>query len=229
MSQEWFKTPLADTVRLPGTLEQNKKGPQARATERVMELSSEYPYEGVAWYQRTVQIPEDWRGRHVELFLERTRVTRAWLDGTPLGEQDALGVAQIYPIRELSPGPHRLTIRVDSKTDPYGVSGHMVNTSTQTKWNGLLGDLHLAAHDPVWIQQVRGPGHPAKERDRNCFHWQHHPSSTAWPDPLVRFCFQRSRNKRPQDHRDNQRLEHSSGRFGCDYHAAFGSQCIAVG
>lgn len=48
-----------------------------------------------------------------------------------------------------------MAIRVDSKTNPFGVSGHMVNTSTQTKWNGLLGDLQLAAHDPAWIQQVR--------------------------------------------------------------------------
>ena len=31
----------------------------------------------------------------------------------------------------------------------------MFNSSTQTRWNGFLGDLHLAAHDPVWIQKMR--------------------------------------------------------------------------
>ena len=155
LAQEWFKTTLADTVRLPGTISENHKGPRAAAAEKVVELSDEYPYEGMAWYQRTIQIPEDWRGRRVELFLERTRMTKVWLDDACLGEQDALGVAQVYPLPGRSTGAHRLTIRVDSRTVPFGVSGHMVNTSTQTRWNGLLGDLHLAAHDPVWTRQAR--------------------------------------------------------------------------
>ena len=155
VATEWFKTTLTDTVRLPGTVAENHKGPRAEPVEKVDELSSDYPYEGFAWYQRTVQIPEDWRGRSVDLFLERTKQTRAWVDDRYLGEQDALGVAQIYKLGELVPGSHRLTIRVDSKSRPFGVGGHMIITSPQTKWNGLLGDLHLAAHEPVWIQQVR--------------------------------------------------------------------------
>jgi len=155
LAQEWFKTSLADTVRLPGTISENHKGPRAVAAEKVVELSDEYPYAGLAWYQRTIHIPEDWGGRMAELFLERTRMTKVWLDDDCLGEQDALGVAQVYPLPGLSPGAHRLTIRVDSRTVPFGVSGHMVNTSTQTRWNGLLGELHLAAHDPVWTRQAR--------------------------------------------------------------------------
>jgi len=152
---KWFSRDLDDTVSLPGTSAQNRKGPRAQPTENVMELSSEYPYEGVAWYQRTVQVPADWQGRTVELFLERTKLTKVWLDEVCLGEQDALGVHQVYRLGELSPGPHRLTVRVDSKTLPPAISGHMANTSTQTKWNGIIGDLHLAARESVWIQSVR--------------------------------------------------------------------------
>ena len=155
VAQAWFRTNLADTVQLPGTISENRKGPWATPAARVVELSSEYPYEGVAWYQRTVQIPEAWRGRLVDLFLERTRMTKVWLDEVCLGEQDALGVAQVYPLPGPAPGAHQLTVRVDSRSVPLGVSGHMVNTSTQTRWNGLLGDLHLAAHDPVWTRHVR--------------------------------------------------------------------------
>ena len=154
-NEKWFTQDLADTVTLPGTIAQNKKGPLLQPTENVMELSSEYPYEGVAWYQRTIVIPNGWSGQSVELFLERTKLTKVWLDDVSFGEQDALGVAQIYRLGEISTGLHRLTIRVDSKNLPPDVSGHMANTSTQTRWNGLIGDLHLAAHDPVWIQQVR--------------------------------------------------------------------------
>ena len=154
-NEKWFSHDLSDSITLPGTVAQNRKGPRAQPGEKVMELSSEYPYEGTAWYQRTLQVPADWQGRTVELFLARTKLTKVWLDEACLGEQDALGVAQVYRLGELSPGPHRLTIRVDSKTLPPGISGHMANTSTQTKWNGLIGDLHLAARDAVWIQSVR--------------------------------------------------------------------------
>ena len=154
-TEKWFSHDLQDTLKLPGTISQNRKGPRVQPTENVTELSSQYPYDGVAWYQRTIKIPADWSGHSVELFLERTKLTKVWLDNGSLGEQNALGVAQVYQLGELSPGLHRLTIRVDSKTIPPGVTGHMVNTCTQTRWNGLLGDLHLAARNPVWIQRVR--------------------------------------------------------------------------
>ena len=144
---------------LPGTVAQNKKGPRIGPNENskqiTRQLGSEFPYEGVAWYQRTVVIPEDWKGNVIELYLERTKLTKVWLDDVSLGEQDSLGVAQVYRLGEVNPGSHRLTIRVDSETLPEGVHGHMDNRATQTRWNGLLGDLHLAAHQPIWIEGVR--------------------------------------------------------------------------
>ena len=155
VGEQWFGRDLAGRVNLPGTIAQNAKGPRTAPSDAVKQLSSEYAYEGVAWYQRTVRIPATWRGCEMELLLERAKLTTAWLDGECLGGQNALGVAQVYPIHALAPGPHRLTVRVDSKTRPSGAGGHMLTTSTQTNWNGLLGELHLEAHDPVWIRRTR--------------------------------------------------------------------------
>ena len=43
-------------------------------------------YLGAAWYQRDIEIPKDWEGRRVVLFLERTRwETRARLDDKLIG------------------------------------------------------------------------------------------------------------------------------------------------
>jgi hypothetical protein len=154
-SERWNARELADTVILPGTVAQNKKGGQILRRDNVMELSSDYPYEGSAWYQKTIRIPDAWQGCAGKVFLERSKLTKAWWDEECLGEQDALGVAQVYAIPALAPGEHRLTIRVDSKARPPGGSGgHMITTSVQTKWNGLIGDLHLEAHDPVWIENA---------------------------------------------------------------------------
>ena len=156
-TEKWHAGELADFIKLPGTIAQNQKGPRTEPTEKTDSLSSEYNYAGWAWYQRTITIPQDWDGRAVELFLERTKLTKVWLDDTRLGAQDALGVAQVYQLGKLTPGTHRLTILVDSKTYPPGVPGHshMLDTSTGTRWNGVIGDLHLRAHDPVWIETMR--------------------------------------------------------------------------
>jgi hypothetical protein len=162
-AQEWFKAPLPDTIPLPGTIALNKKGPQASFHENVEELSSEYPYKGMAWYQRTILIPEEWRGRGVELFVERTKLSKAWVDDHCLGEHDEIGTPQTYPLGELSPGPHRLTILVDSRV-PAGVSGHMANSATQTQWNGLIGDIHLSVHDLVRIGLIRVVPEVSKQR-----------------------------------------------------------------
>jgi hypothetical protein len=154
-TEKWFTRELSDTITLPGTLAENRKGPRAMPQANVSELSSEYPYEGVAWYQRMIDIPTEWKGSLGELFLERSKVTCVWLDDLCIGTNNALGVAQVYPLPSLTPGQHRLTVRVDSNAKLPASGGHMVTTSVQTKWNGLLGDLHLAAHDPVWISRVR--------------------------------------------------------------------------
>ena len=158
-NEKWFTHDLSDTVTLPGTVAQNKKGPRFLPNENTknitMQLGSEYPYEGVAWYQRTIVIPEDWKGHLIELYLERTKLTKVWLDDVDLGEQDSLGAPQVYRLGEIAPGSHRLTIRVDSETLPKSVTGHMVNRAIQTRWNGLLGKLHLTAHHPIWIEGVR--------------------------------------------------------------------------
>jgi hypothetical protein len=154
-TEKWFTRELTDTITLPGTLAENRKGPRGEPRANVSELSSEYPYEGVAWYQRMIDIPTEWKGCLGELYLERSKITSVWLDDLCIGTNNALGVAQVYPISSPTPGQHRLTVRVDSKAKLPASGGHMVTTSVQTKWNGLLGDLHLVAHDPVWIARLR--------------------------------------------------------------------------
>ena len=154
-TEKWFSRELSDPITLPGTLAENRKGPRGEPRANVSELSSEYPYEGVAWYQRMIDIPADWKGCLGELFLERSKVTSVWLDDLCIGTNNALGVAQVYPLSSLTPGSHRLTVRVDSTAKLPASGGHMVTTSVQTKWNGLLGDLRIAAHGPVWISRMR--------------------------------------------------------------------------
>lgn len=68
--------------------------------------------------QKTVTIPEAWRGKRVTLFLERPHwQSEVWVDGKPAGMRNSLATPHVYDLGQtLAPGPHRLAICVGSST-----------------------------------------------------------------------------------------------------------------
>jgi hypothetical protein len=156
--ERWYARPLADTIALPGTTDQARKGEfvDEHCTDR---LSRVWRWIGPAWYQRTVRIPERWRGRRITLFLERTKDSQVWVDGVWLGSDDSLSTPHVFDLsRALTPGTHTLTILVDNaKLPPVGPC-HQVDERTQTNWNGIVGRLELRATDTIWIDDLHA--HP---------------------------------------------------------------------
>ena len=135
-------------------------------------LQPETHYVGAAWFQRDIDIPTAWNGRHVVLSLERPHwKTTVWLDNREIGSNDALSVAHEYNLgASVTPGTHRLTIRVDNTLNPdIGENSHSVTDHTQGNWNGIVGRIELKATAPVWIDdlqiksRIKGPrGHCAR-------------------------------------------------------------------
>ncbi len=74
VEQKWFARKLADTIHLPGTTDENKKG-IFKDEQAVDRLSRVWYWKGPAWYQREVTIPDAWAGKRITLFLERTKNT----------------------------------------------------------------------------------------------------------------------------------------------------------
>lgn len=184
LEERWFARTLADRVPLPGSLEQSRIGNlpgldtpwTADLFDRAFFDSPEYaayrgskdfkfPYflqpdhwfRGAAWYQRDIEIPEDWRGRSIELFLERAHwETHVWLDDRAYGRNEALHVPHRYRLGQLAPGRHRLTIRVDNRMIvEIGRNGHGVTDHTQGNWNGIAGRIELRANPSAWIAGVK--------------------------------------------------------------------------
>ncbi len=149
------KLDLADTIQLPGTTDENHKGQENTAREPGR-LTRIHPYEGPAWYQREIVVPEDWRGKRIALFLERTKYTAAWVDDQPLGDQDSLACPHVYDLSALlTPGTHRLTVLVDNAKKPLVGDPHQLSEHTQTNWNGIIGRVELRVTPPVWIDDVQ--------------------------------------------------------------------------
>ena len=156
VTNECFTTPLPDTIVLPGTTDEQKKGLENTATNLTSRLTRLHPYAGPAWYQMDVDIPSNWYGKRITLFLERTKPTTVWVDDKPVGSQDSLVAPHIYDLTAaLLPGLHRLTICVNNGRRLPVNGGHQLSDDTQTNWNGILGRLELRATDKVWIDDIQ--------------------------------------------------------------------------
>ncbi|NQX67221.1 discoidin domain-containing protein [Paenibacillus alba] len=149
---------LIESVKLPGTLDENKKG-AVNSNVALNTLSRKYTYTGPATYQKKFTLPASFEGKRVELFLERTRVTKLWVNNQYVGTQNQLTSSQVYDITDyLGKGENIITIEVsNSYTNmPKGIlSSHMATEHTQTNWNGILGSIEIQAHDALYMDQVR--------------------------------------------------------------------------
>ncbi len=179
LTDGWAQRAFAGpTMPLPGTTDQAKLGyrldrktmtypvpflhtrfPKGRLTERIDQrgfLVRPYMYIGPAWYQREVTVPESWRGKTVTLHLERVLwESRAWVDGRPLGRRDSLATPHRYELGVLTPGRHRLTLRVDNRmVYNIGTLSHSYGPETQSRWNGVVGAVRLEARAQVHVRHV---------------------------------------------------------------------------
>jgi len=184
LSEKWFDNQLADKIKLPGILEQQGYGDEVSiSTPWVLSLydhfwylradyaaytnagntkvpflcQPERHYVGAAWYQRDIEIPKNWDGKRVTLFMERPHwKSTVWLDDKEIGSDLSLCVPHEFDFGIMSPGKHRLTVRVDNRMIlPYRLDAHSVSDSLDDAWNGIIGKIELRATPPVWIEDVR--------------------------------------------------------------------------
>lgn len=114
-------------------------------------------YIGVAWYQREIEIPNNWASRRVVLTLERPHwETAVWIDEKNIGSNRSLVAPHVYDLGTVAPGRHRLTIRVDNRMlMPYRPDAHSVSDSLASSWNGIVGKIELNSTGRVWIDDVQ--------------------------------------------------------------------------
>lgn len=185
IEQRWFARKLPGQVHLPGTLTgqgigdeislqtpwtgsivdksffttpEYEKYRQAGHIKVPFWLQPDKYYAGATWYQRDIDVPEEWRGKRVLLFLERAHwETRVWVDGKSYGSNTALATPHEYEFGvALLPGKHTVTVRVDNRMIvDVGENSHSVSDHTQGNWNGIVGRIQLEATPPVWIDDLQ--------------------------------------------------------------------------
>lgn len=157
-TENWPEKLLLTNVLLPGTTSTNQLGEAPKEADKG-QLTPNYRYVGAAWYQRIIEIPKEWSGKQVFLFLERVLMrSSVWVDGQQAGNSiDLLGVPHQHPLGSLSSGKHTITVRVDNRNvlNASLGNGHHYYDGMQTIWNGMVGRIELIAKPTVYLKHVR--------------------------------------------------------------------------
>ena len=158
VDDQWFSTDLPDEIALPGSIDDGGYG-QENSAHELMYLTRVRTFEGRAWYQKTIDIPKEWAGKKILLFFERCMwETDLWIDDESVGWKDSLLTPHIYDITDrASPGPHRVTLLVDSspRGTPKKFRNHAYGEHTQIVWNGVIGRIELMCLEPVHLIDVQ--------------------------------------------------------------------------
>jgi beta-galactosidase/beta-glucuronidase len=174
--EKWFAKTLQDEINLPGSMPEKLKGDDVTVHTKwtgslydssyyynpYMEkyrvegnvklpffLTPDKHYVGVAWYQKEVSIPSNWKNKRILLFLERPHIeTTLWINNKEVGTQNSLCVPHVYDITQwVSKGKCRVSIRIDNRIKEINVGpdSHSITDQTQGNWNGIVGRMELQA------------------------------------------------------------------------------------
>lgn len=144
-----------DEIRLPSTLSMEKKTPY-HIEDITNHLTDPYEYRGSAVFVREIvleTLPD-----RIFLTLERTRMTKIYVDGVLAGEGDTLCGVQRFELTEYVKNPS-FTLAVEVSNDRYPAGGgHMASPDTQTNWLGIVGEMSLILCDGLRIHGLRVTG-----------------------------------------------------------------------
>lgn len=154
INSELFKKELNDTIILPTTTSEAKKG-EVNIAREVSFLTDLYKFEGFAWFSKEIEFIENYSDNYIELVMERTRVTHLWVDDKYVGTYNSLCTSHHYDITSyISKNKHKITIMVDNTSYPTK-GGHMTSPDTQTNWNGITGEISINITNKTRLYNVK--------------------------------------------------------------------------
>ncbi len=178
--QEWYKSELPthaslsvlnhiyfknaeftvnDWINLPGSTDDAQIGVVLKESATFTPgLERVRTYDGAFWVQRKVTIPNDWNGKNIRLFLERTMgASKVFWNNKKVGEDYGFAFPHVIQIDSaVQSGEHLLTILINKDDLRYAGYGHHLYSGNGSSWNGIIGKIELIANQPkAYIENVQ--------------------------------------------------------------------------
>lgn len=145
-------------ITLPASITEKGFGEKNEKSELFF-LSEKYKYVGKVVFEKTFDLT-DIHNKSVIFFMERSRITKVWVNGVYAGRRDLLTTKQVYDITELvKEGRNTISVEVDNtyETAPKDAifGSHMATEHTQTNWTGILGEIGLRISPRIYPSLIR--------------------------------------------------------------------------
>jgi len=153
LNQIYFKNAdftINDWINLPGSTDEAGIGAVLKQSNIYTPgLERLRTYDGAFWVQRKVVIPNDWKGKTVKLFMERTLGASAvYWDDIKVGEDYGVAIPHEVTIsKSVQSGIHTLTVMINKDDMRYAHFGHHGYGGNGSSWNGIVGKIELVAKD----------------------------------------------------------------------------------
>lgn len=117
-------------------------------------------YVGTAWYEKTVNVPKEWKKSRILLYLERPHIeTTVFVNGHEAGRDSSLSVAHEFDVTPyiIYGKPNTIAIRIYNGIENVcvGQDSHSVTDQTQGNWNGIIGRMQLQAVPKCYINSMQ--------------------------------------------------------------------------
>ena len=149
---------LHSTITLPGITDAHDIG-HRNPYKYVDRLTRKYEYMAPAWYRKHVQIPTQWKGKLIHLYLERAHwLTAIYRGRKEVNRQDYLTVPHVHDLTNyLKAGQTNIIDLLIDNRYQYDTHkwNHMHTEFTQINWNGAIGDIKLIALDSVYVDDMQ--------------------------------------------------------------------------
>lgn len=117
-------------------------------------------YVGTAWYEKTVNVPKEWKKSRILLYLERPHIeTTVFVNGHEAGRDSSLSVAHEFDVTPyiIYGKPNTIAIKIYNGIENVcvGQDSHSVTDQTQGNWNGIIGRMQLQAVPKCYINSLQ--------------------------------------------------------------------------
>ena len=166
LNGEWqFRTDPSKSGEQQGWASRAPEGTETVRVPHTWNIGKYEDFEGTGWYFKTFEVPDELRGKGVELHFGATFYrSRVWLNGKEVGSHEGGHTEYYFDVTPLLARTNFLAVEINNQPTAQSIPGwamklHASKNIWYDWWHygGIVRDAWLAIHEPALIrhQQIR--------------------------------------------------------------------------